>query len=164
VLNKRAQVEDFLPLLILIILLVFFFLFISCTNVVKEVKEKEKVELQSVSKNSAQLLINFLRMPSVLDNTQDSNIADALSIYFLTEDPDILESVNRQAQEFFSSSELETDKSFWSLEIKYPDKKTIKLVSDKRRNYKTVKEISTITVQTNKPDKNIEMNLFISYT
>ncbi len=103
-------------------------------------------------------------MPSVLDNTQDSNIADALSIYFLTEDPDILESVNRQAQEFFSSSELETDKSFWSLEIKYPDKKTIKLVSDKRRNYKTVKEISTITVQTNKPDKNIEMNLFISYT
>jgi hypothetical protein len=66
--NKKSQVEDLLPLLLVMVLMVFF---LSCTaysNKSEENKLKESIEFQSLSRDSTQLLINFLRSPIELRN------------------------------------------------------------------------------------------------
>ena len=91
-------------------------------------------------------------------------MADAISNYFLTKDKILLGQINIQAKEFFSMSDLETDSSFWSLEIKYPGEKTLKIESDKSKEYMAKRTISTITIPTSNLDKLIEIKLFIFYT
>ena len=162
--NKKAQVEDLLPFLLVMVLMVFF---LSCTaysSKTEENKLKAAIEFQSLSTDSTQLLINFLRSPANLINGKNGNMAEALNIYFLTEDKPLLGQIENRAKEYFSASDLETDVSFWSLEIKYPGKKTIKIESDKAKGYVAKKAISAITVPTHDAKKPTELNLFIFYT
>ncbi len=162
--NKKSQVEDLLPLLLVMILMVFF---LSCTaysSKTEENKLKVATEFQSLSKDSTQLLINFLRSNVYLSSIEDGNMAELLNIYFLTEDKSLFGQIENRAKEYFSASDLETDISFWSLEIKYPGKKTIKIESDKAKGYVSKKMISSITIPTNDANKHIEINLFIFYT
>ena len=165
--NKKSQLEDLLPLLLLMVLLTFLLLFISCANTTKQSKLKEQIELQSLNKDSAQLMINFLRSPVVMENGQEINMADAISIYFLTEDKVSLNLLTDGAKKFFSTSVIETDSHFWSLEIKHPDGKiAVTIISDKDKGKPYIlakKKISTIKIPTSDPEKNAEINLFIFY-
>ena len=165
-LNKKSQLEDLLPLLLLMVLLTFLLLFISCANTTKQSKLKEQIELQSLNKDSAQLMINFLRSPVVMENGQERNMADSISLYFLTEDKVSLNLLTGEAKKFFSTSVIETDSYFWSLEIKHPDGKTAgRIISDKGigKSYMAKKKISTIKIPTSDPEKNAEINIFIFY-
>ncbi len=162
--NKKSQVEDLLPLLLVMVLMVFF---LSCTaysSKTEEDKLKAAIEFQSLSKDSTQLLINFLRNPIELRNGETGDISEAINIYFLTNDEVLLNQIKNRAKEYFSASDLETDVTFWSLEITYPGKKTIKIESGKAKGYVSKKAISAITMPTNDVNKNMEINLFIFYT
>ena len=162
--NKKSQLEDLLPLLLLTVILVFLFIFVFYTEQARAKKIAAEVNFYSLSKDSTQLLINFLKSPFALDNYKNSNVADALSNYFLTKDKTLLSKINSQTKEFFSTSDLETDSSFWSLEIKYPGEKMLKIESDEAKGYMAKRIISTITVPANNLDKLIEIKLFIFYT
>ncbi len=162
--NKKSQVEDLLPLLLVMVLMVFF---LSCTaysSKTEENKLKASIEFQSLSRDSTQLLINFLRSPIELRNGETGDISEAINIYFLTKDEALFGQIENRAKEYFSASDLETDVSFWSLEIKYADKKTIKIESDKAKGYVSKKTISVITIPTNDVNKPMEIKLFIFYT
>ncbi|MEK6868656.1 MAG: hypothetical protein AABX74_00375 [Nanoarchaeota archaeon] len=162
--NKKSQLEDLLPLLLLTVILFFLFIFAFHTEQARAKKTAAEVNFYSLSKDSTQLLINFLKSPFALDNYKNGNMADAISNYFLTKDKILLGQINIQAKEFFSMSDLETDSSFWSLEIKYPGEKTLKIESDKSKEYMAKRTISTITIPTSNLDKLIEIKLFIFYT
>lgn len=163
--NKKSQLEDLLPLLLLIVLGIFSILiFISCTAV-REDRMKEEVEFQSLSKDSTQLLINFLKSPFALNDYENSNIADAINHYFLTKDKILSEQINTKANEFFSKSDLETDYSSWSLDIKYPKKKMITIEPEKsRKKMIQRKVISEVIIPTYGFDKFVEIRLFFVQT
>jgi len=165
--NRKSQLEDLLPLLLLMVILVFMFIFASCTSQIKVSKLKWYEEFQSLSIDSDKLLNSFLKKPFALDKYEDGDIADAISHYFSTEDDslrkEIREKIKIQAKEFFSTTELESDTSFWSLEIIYPEN-TLGIESDNVRTYISRNIISFVTLPSHNPDKLIEIKLFISGT
>tara|TARA_Y100000310_G_C20668559_1_gene808992 strand:- start:1752 stop:2255 length:504 start_codon:yes stop_codon:yes gene_type:complete len=161
--NRKSQLEDLFPLMLLMVFLVFMFIFASCTSQNKGNKLKEYEEFQSLSIDSAQLLNSFLKSNFSLQDYEESDIADAISHYFLDEDKKLREDIKVQTKKIFSTTELESDTSFWSLEIKYPGK-TLKIESDNARAEISRKLISIITLPSHNPDKLIEIKLFISGT
>ena len=170
-LNTKSQLEDFLPLLLLIFGLVFLFFFISCTIDIGKIKSKESIGLHSLSKDSTNLLLNFVRSHFPLENNENSNIAEAINVYFITEDEDesedLLESLEEKANDFFSNSDLETDYTSFVLEIKYPGKKAV-IFGPGEKNYvlttytKTL--ISEMRIPAHDPDKFIELRSFLVRT
>lgn len=160
-LNKKAQVEDLLPLLLVIVLLVFMSFLPSCMNASRGII-KAKIELHFLSKDSDQLLINFLGTPFYLDNVQDSNVADALNIYFLTDDIDLYFQLDEKANEFFSKSDLESDYATWELRIKHPRKHYLFLMPESIPDtIITKKQISEIAIPTYNHNEFIEIQLFL---
>lgn len=163
--NKKSQLEDLLPLLLLIVLGIFSVIIFSCTNQVNENKLRAEVEFQSLSKDSTQLLINFLKSPFALNDYENSNIAEAINIYLLTKDKNLLKQINVTADEFFSKGDLETDYSSWSLDIKYPEKNRITIEPEKsRKKMIQRKVISEVIIPTSGFDKFIEIRLFFVQT
>ena len=160
--NKKAQLEDLLPLLVTIIFLFGFWVLFILTNANKTIAEREDIGLVAIETDANQLLINFLRTPFPLENIQDSNMADAINKYFLTEDEDLFNQIDAKAKEFFSASNLETDYSFWSLKIKYPGKDDKIIESDSAGGHFGWEEISII-LPINMFNEPIEINLFIYY-
>lgn len=156
-LNKRSQLEDLLPLLLLIVILVFLLMFGFITEQTRAKRTAADVNFQSLSKDSTQLLINFLKSP-LNDN---SNIADAINNYFLTEDEILKEQISKQALEFFSVNYLETDYSTWSLEIKNPEKEELIIGTERsKRDIISRKVISKIMIPTYDPNELIGLRLF----
>tara|TARA_Y100000310_G_C20660756_1_gene804613 strand:+ start:581 stop:1033 length:453 start_codon:yes stop_codon:yes gene_type:complete len=145
------------------VILVFMFIFASCTNQNRGDRSKEEIEFQSLSKNSNQLLFNFLRNPLFLEDVEDSTVGDAIGNYFLTPDPDLLVRIKSEAKDFFSVSELEGDNLFWSLEINHLTEK-VSIESGSTRGFVAKKTLSVTTLPTTDPDKTIEVKMFIFYT
>jgi len=165
VLDKKAQLEDLLPLLLLMFLLVFVVMFVLFNNQIKESKLKEELEFESMRMDSSQLLISFLRSPFAFSNHEIGNVADAMKNYLLTEDEVLLEQINKQTKEFFSTSKLESDNSFWSLHFQYHMVKPIVIESDEATlRYFEKKTISAVTLPTNGVEELVEIRLFILYT
>lgn len=163
--SKKSQIEDWLPLLTMIIFLVLLLLFISLSNINKNKKINERIELSILSKDSNQLLLNYLKSQSFVRNQQNENIADELNYYFMTGDENLLGQINTITNDIFSRSHLETDYSSWSLEIKHPDKKELIIESEKSRESHILrKEVSKILIPTYYNDKSIEIKLFFVQT
>ena len=161
--NKKSQMQDFIPLVLLIIIGFFVILFFSQCTKIKTTTAAKNAELEFISKDSEKLLINFLNTQISLE-TQDNSIAEAINLYFTTQDENLLEHINTRANEFFSKSELENDYSSWSLEIQYPGKKTIIIEPEKsRKNMIQRKLVSKTMIPTNSPES-AEIRLFFVQT
>jgi len=160
-LNKKSQVEDWLPLLFIIIVLVFVFLFISIGNFNERRSSEERVSSEIAVKDSGQLLLNYLKSPLILDGSPSSNIADKLNQYFLTGDEDLLNQIITSKNEFFLDRDFESYFSSWALEIKHPDKRIL-IIESERSKIRQIKreQISRIILPTPNNDKFIEIKLF----
>ncbi|MCH8003538.1 MAG: hypothetical protein IH934_02810 [Nanoarchaeota archaeon] len=162
--SKESQLEDLLPLLLLMVILVFLLMFASCSKQVRENKLKEEVDFQSIRVDSTQLLISFLKSPFAYDNHEISTVADAMNYYLLTEDKILLEQINKQTKEFFSTSKLESGNSFWSLHFQYHLVKPVIIESDEATlRYFEKRSISTVILPTNEMHELIEIRMFILY-
>ena len=166
--NKKSQLEDLFPLLVLIVFLLFAFIFSSCTNQIKSSQINEDTSFQKIKEKSSQLLFIFLKTPIDLDNFENSDIADALNLYFLTDDEDIWDQVQDKASEFYSASDLETEDTFWSLQITPPGTDDLDdilvIISSNPRSYGSKILTAKATIPTNNPDEAIEIDSFIFYT
>ena len=158
-LNKKSQVEDWLPLLLTMIFFVFLILFFSFLDINKDKTTQKAVEFEIITKDSNKLLINYLRSPLAFDNVKNSNMADAINYYFITKDKNLLEQIETETNEFFSST-LETDFSSWLLEIRYEGEE-LKIESEKvkEKGILSRKSIAEIIMPANK-DKFVEIKLF----
>ncbi len=158
-LNKKSQVEDWLPLLLTMGFFIFLILIFSFLDINKDETTQKTVEFEIITKDSNKLLISYLRSPFTFNNIENSNIADAINYYFITEDKDLLKQIEAETDEFFSSA-LETDVSSWLLEIKY-QRKDIKIESErvKEEGILSKTSIAEIIMPANK-DKFVEIKLF----
>ena len=159
-LDKKAQLEDLLPLLLLMFLLVFVVMFVLFNNQIKESKLKEELEFESIRMDSSQLLISFLRSPFAFSNHEISNVADAMNYYFLTEDEDLFNKIDAKANEFFSKSDLETGDYSWSLIIDFSGKRPLTVESDRAEDRATRIVISELIVPKYDPSEFMEIKLF----
>ena len=116
--NKKSQVEDWLPLLGIIVVLLLVLAYISYFNIKTGNDSRERIASQIIVKDSGQLLLNYLGSPF---DEYETNIAGGMGIYYIYNNPEILSQLNIVAENFFSSSSLETDYSTWSLEINHND-------------------------------------------
>lgn len=122
---------------------------------------KEKVNLEIGNKDSAVLIINYLRSNVDFGNNKDINVADAINIYLTTNDKNLLEAINVVSNEFFSRSYLESGDSSWSLEIEYAGKQPLIVESENSRTKYTLrKQVSKITVPSYSSFNTIEIRLY----
>ena len=174
-LNKKSQVEDWLPLLLLTVIAVFaIFFYISYSNFGRNLAVKEKADSDVTIKESNQILLNYLKSPIIIDKISDANIADAISYYSITGDAGLLNKIKTATDGFFSKSRIETDYSSWSLEIKYRGKELIieseksKILSISNVQSETQlvqkKELTQTIIPTHYNDQFIEIRLFILTT
>ena len=98
-LNKKSQVEDWLPLLLTMIFFVFLILFFSFLDINKDKTTQKAVEFEIITKDSNKLLINYLRSPLAFDNVKNSNMADAINYYFITKDKNFNKILNKAKKE-----------------------------------------------------------------
>ena len=162
---RKAQVEDWLPLLLIIFILIFIFVFISIRDINRYNDVKEKVEFQILSKDSTQLLINYLDIKSALSETKTGNIADDIIKFFATGDKSIIDKIKPKTDEYFSKSYLETDFSSWSMEINHPGKKEIIIESEESRTRHILRtEISKILIPVPSSNNLVEIKLFFVTT
>lgn len=162
--NKKAQVEDWLPLLLIIVVLLFF---VSCTAIGNFNRHRivdQAVTSQFIIKDSSQQLLNYLKSPIKLDNMNDANVADALNYYYLKKNDALLKQIKVATDDFFSKSSIETDYSSYSIEIKYPDDEI--LVESERSRMQQVlrKELVATIIPISNTDKIIQIKLFIVTT
>lgn len=160
--NKKSQLEDLFPLLILIVFLLFAFIFASCTNQTRSSQIQEDTSFQALVWESSQLLFTYLKIPTDLDTIDNSDMADALNLYYLTEDDeDLLEQIDEKTMEFFSTSDLDTEDAFWSLEITPPSKLPLIIMSSNLAGSSGNVLAATAIVPTNNPDEVIKLELFV---
>tara|TARA_Y100000310_G_scaffold67689_1_gene63047 strand:- start:3046 stop:3576 length:531 start_codon:yes stop_codon:yes gene_type:complete len=167
--GKKAQVEDWLPTILLIVVLVFLFFFFSISSANSAEKSKEQIEFQTSSIDSKQLLLIYLKTPFELDAIQNANIADAIAYYFTNLDEELLKQIKTETNEFFSKSQLESDRSSWSLDLTNPKKikkitidseKTKKQISEGRLDRKSKIKLSETLVPSPIKDEFIQIQLF----
>lgn len=135
--NKKAQVEDWLPLMLIIVVLFFF---VSCTAIGNLSRHKtidSAVTSRLIVKDSSQQLLNYLKSPVKLDNMNDVNVADALNYYYLNKNDKLLSQIKAATDEFFSKSSIETDYASYSIEIAYPNKDIV-IEPEKLRKQKLI--------------------------
>ena len=160
-LNKKSQVEDLLAFLFIVIVMVFGVIFFPSKSIAETRLVHEKINTQTTSQDSKELLINYVRSPLTSKDFQNMNMEDAINIYFITNDGNLLKQISEVAKEFFSKSGLDTESSSWSLEIEYLDKKPITIESEKSTmQYNTRREISGIIIPTYYGDKFMKIRLF----
>jgi len=171
-LNKKSQVEDWIPTLISLLILVSIALFFPIFKASANERINEQIKFQSLSIDADQILVNYLGTPIKLENFPDADITDAIAYYFATLDENILKQIESKTDEFYSKSKLETDFSSWSLDIKNPEKKkTVTIESEKAKKRKrelsdnrlydvTRREVSKITLPYPIKDESIEIQLF----
>ena len=166
--SRKAQVEDWLPIILWVLVMVFLFLiFLVPTSITKE-KGKKILELQSLNIDSDQYLLDFLSLPFEFNSNKNMNVADAINYYFFNKDENLLIQIKAKSQGFFSKTSLETDDSSWSLEFIHSKKKKFIIDSNKGKSSKNLNfitskvEISKITIPTNNVDEFIDVRMFIT--
>ena len=163
-LNKKSQVEDWLPLILIIIVLLFVLLYISYAQFGSERTAQEIIGKKIVVKDSQDILLNYLKSPINLEKFPDANIADALSYYSIREDVDLLLRLQAATNSYFSKSSLETDYSSYSLEISYAGKELV-IESEKSRTNMVAREfLSATAIPTPYKDDLIQLKLFLVTT
>ncbi len=160
--NKKAQVEDWLPLILTIIVLVIIILFLSFMSLNKNKVAREQIKEQIIVKDAAQLLLNYLKNEVKLEDSS-TTAADEITKYFLVENENMLNQIKRITNEFFSNSNIETSYSTWSLEIRHKDKEIIIDSERARREQILRKEISRTIIPAYNTEL-IELRLFIVTT
>ena len=156
--NKKSQIEDWLSFLVILFLIIFVVFFLPQQSTAGTRAAREEINLQVISSDSGQVLLNYLR--TNLDN--NVNVAEAIGIYFDTNDENLLKKIKDTAHEPFSKSYLETDSSSWSLEINYPGKKQLVIEPEKARtDYIIRKEVSVENIPAGFPGRQIELKLFL---
>ena len=167
-LNKRAIVGDLLQVATILIVLTFFYFFLISPASGSDVKSKERFEFESIDIDSEQILVDYLRSP--FPELQNSNIADAILIYFTDQDETLLEDITLETNEFLSKSDLERSKSSWTLEIDHPIKDDIVIESlqvkstpQARVFYDLKKEVARTILPVSKQEP-IEIKLFFVIT
>jgi|SRR3989338_2790729 len=159
--NKKSQIEDWLSFLVTLFFIIFVVFFLPQQSIAGTRAAREEINLQVISKDSGQILLNYLS--TTLDN--NVNVAEAIGAYFLTNDENLLNGIKNAAHKSFSKSYLETDSSSWSLEISYPGKKPLIIEPEKARtDYIIRKEVSAEAIPTGLPDKQIMLKLFLVQT
>jgi len=162
--NKKSQVEDWLPMLLLIALLIVVFFITLIPNIQKEKEKKKITEFQSLDIDSDQYLVDFLRT----ELEENLNVADTIIVY-LKDEEELMERVGKKAEKFFLRTGLETDTSSWSLEIKYRNKiitidsEKVKSTADKRVYYDIRRKVSS-TIIPHLDLSTIEIKLFFVST
>lgn len=160
-LNKKSQVEDLLSYLFIVIVIVFTFLIFSFRDLNKTNSIKEGIDSQITGQESGELLINYLKIPLSYKNSQNMNMADAISLYSITNDPELFRQINNESNKFFSGSAMESGEYSWSLVIEYPDKKPITINSRRSSEiYTSRKELSSVSIPEYYGGKLININLF----
>ena len=163
-LNKKSQVEDWLPLLLIIVVLFFFVSCVAIGNFNRHRTTDEAITSQFIVKDSSQQLLNYLKSPVKLDNMNNDNVADALNYYYLNKNDALLKQIKSATDDFFSKSSIETDYSSYSLEIKYPDNE-IFVESERSRTQQVLrKELATTVIPISHTDKFIHVKLFMATT
>ena len=143
--NKKSQTEDLLQFVFIVIVMLFIVTIFSFKGISKKILTKEAIDFETLVQDSSGLLANYFRIP--FSGIKDANIADAINIYFLTNDENILKQIYGLTNEFFSRSVIETESSSWSLEIVYPGRKSITIESQKSKSEYPIRiEISNIVI------------------
>ncbi|MBI2557957.1 hypothetical protein HYW20_01435 [Candidatus Woesearchaeota archaeon] len=158
--NKKSQVEDWLPLLGIIIFMVILLVFYPSHSIAGTKAANNKIDFDVMSKDSDQLLLNYLKI-----KLDDKNIADAIVTYQLTKDSALLNQMKSNADNFFSKSDLNTESSTWSLEMKPFDENMIIVEPERARtDYILRKELSRTLIPAYYFNKPIEIKLFLVQT
>lgn len=159
--NKKSQVEDLLSFVFIVIVMVFVALIFSFKDLNKTNSIKESMDSQITAQESGELLINYLNLPMSYKNSQNTNMADALSMYVITSDSDLFRQINDGSNKFFSGSAMESGDYSWSLVIEYPDKKPITINSERSSEiYTSRKELSSIPMPAHYSGKFMSIRLF----
>ena len=159
--NRKSQVEDWLPLLGIIIFLVVIALFYPLHSIAGTKAMNEKINFDVMSKDSAQLLLNYLKIKL----GENENVADGIVLYSSTKDSNLLNQIKLKAEDFFSKSDLNTESSSWSLEIKQYNTNPIIVEPEiARTDYILRKEFSKVTIPTYSSNKPIEIKLYLVQT
>lgn len=165
-LNKKAIVEDVLPLILTILFLFVIFLLFSITKGCRSDIIEESTQSEILYEDSTQLLVNFLKSPLDTDYNPEGNTAEAINIYFLIKDENILKKINLNAEEFLSKSHLVTDHTYWELTIEYPGERNLIIRPEISNNYILVRPIisrqiiSSAIIPSHSSDKSVEIILF----
>lgn len=158
--NKKSQVEDLLEFMFIVIVLVIFVLLFSFKGISYARTTSEQVKITTMAQESDDLLIQYFRAP--VDSTSETNMADLLDKYFITNDEALLNRIHSITNDFFSKSLLDTDSTSWSLEINYPEKKPLLIESEKSKvKFILRKEISKMIIPSFQSSR-VEVKLFIT--
>lgn len=157
--NKKSQVEDLLSFLFTVIVIFLVALFFSYTQLNKTKALKENANQEISNKDSAILLLTFLRSDMIFED-KNMNVAEALSLYFTTDNKNILVAIKATSEEFFSKSNLASDWDSWLLKISYGEEKYLTIESVKSKDLKLRKEISRTIVPSHHNFRPIEIILY----
>ena len=142
--NKKSQTEDLLQFVFVVLVLVAIVLIFSFKDINRKKITKEQIDFQTISQDSSELLVKYLRLR--FNEIDNKNLADAISIYFLTNDENMLKHIHALTNDFFSKSTLEADTSSWAIEIMQSGKNTIIIESQKMKLYISKKEITSARI------------------
>lgn len=159
-LNKKSQVEDWLSLVFIIAAIVIVVFVLSLINISKKNSSNEYASVLVMEKDANQLLHNYLSSSPGAVDSNNRNTADVINTYFTNEDPKYLSELNQITNDFLSNSEIETDYSTWSLEMKFNDKE-ITLDSERARKSRVLRrEIARTIIPSYLNSGPIEIRLF----
>ena len=162
--NKKSQVEDWLPLILIIVVLLFVLLYISFSEFGSEKTAQELIAKKIQIRDAHDILSNYLKSPLGLEKISDANIADGIGYYSIREDAELLSKLQIATDEFFSKSSLSTDYSSYSLEITYAGKELVLESEESRTQMVTREELSRTAIPTAYNGDLIIIKLFIVTT
>jgi len=170
--NKKSQIEDWIPIILIVIIIIFIVIIIPVTNLTSNERAINRLQFQPFGIDSDQLLVNYLRIPIELENFPNADMADAINYYFSNLDEDLLDKIKTETIKFISKSSLESDTSSWIIDIKNLKKRrTITIGSEKvsdikRRGYDQAlyirirQEVSKTILPSPVKDELIQIQLF----
>lgn len=159
--NKKSQVEDWLPLILIIVVLTFLLFYISFSEFESEKTAQELVLKKIQIRDTHDILSNYLKSPLSLEKIPDANIADGIGYYSVKDDAELLNKIQIATDDFFSKSSLGTDYSSYSLEITYAGKELVLESKKSRKQLSTKEELSKISIPTPYKDDLINLRLFL---
>ena len=146
--NKKSQIEDWIPIILIVIIIIFIVIIIPVTNLTSNERKINRLSFQPLKIDSDQLLVNYLRIPVEIENFPNAEMADAINYYFSTLDEDLFDKIKTETSKFISKSSLESDTSSWSIIIEnLKTRKTIRIDSEKVLELESEGYIKTASIK-----------------